>query len=191
MPRRVRSLGELHRDDPVRADALIWGRRADPRTRRGFLYSSGLTAMAGDGLRDGVVPVLAVLQRPYDVVRDGIADLTGLLGMAAENRRLREENRRLMARDAEAAWLAAENRSLRRMLAVPEVPGHPPRLTARIVGDSGGTFVRALLLDAGSEQGVSVGMPALAPEGLVGRVVERHGFRISVGSEPSALRDEY
>lgn len=131
-----------------------------------------LAAVAGDGLRDGVVPVLAVLQRPYDAARGGIADLAGLLRMAAENRRLREENRRLMARDAEAAWLAAENRSLRRMLAVPEVPGHPPRLTARIVGDSGGTFVRALLLDAGSEQGVSVGMPALAPEGLVGRVVD-------------------
>ena len=30
----------------------------------------------------------------------------------------------------------------------------------------------ALLLDAGTEQGVAVGMPAMTPEGLVGRVVE-------------------
>ena len=48
----------------------------------------------------------------------------------------------------------------------------PKRLTVRIVGDSGGGFVRALLIDAGREQGVVTGMPALAPEGLVGRVVD-------------------
>jgi DMSO/TMAO reductase YedYZ molybdopterin-dependent catalytic subunit len=44
--RRERGLAELYRDDPARADALLWGRRADPRTRRGFLRDSGLAAMA-------------------------------------------------------------------------------------------------------------------------------------------------
>jgi rod shape-determining protein MreC len=131
-----------------------------------------LASTLGDALRDTVVPVLAVLQRPVDLVRRGIGELSDLLVVQAENQRLREENRRLLARDAEAAWLAEENRSLRRMLAVPELRAEPPRLTARIVGDSQGTFVRALLLDAGSVQGVSVGMAALAPEGLVGRVVD-------------------
>jgi DMSO/TMAO reductase YedYZ molybdopterin-dependent catalytic subunit len=46
MGRRVRSLSELYRDDPARADAVVWGRRADPRTRRGFLRDSGLAAMS-------------------------------------------------------------------------------------------------------------------------------------------------
>ncbi|MGE3738627.1 MAG: rod shape-determining protein MreC [Geminicoccaceae bacterium] len=131
-----------------------------------------IAATAGNALRDAVVPVLAVLQRPIDQLRHGMAELSDLLGVRAENRRLRDENRRLLARDAEAAWLAEENRSLRRMLAVRERAAESPRLTARIVGDSQGTFVRALLLDAGSEQGVSVGMAALAPEGLIGRVVD-------------------
>jgi len=50
---------------------------------------------------------------------------------------------------------------------------HPATwLTARIVGDSGGSFVQALLLDAGADQGIAVGMPATTPEGLVGRVIE-------------------
>ena len=131
-----------------------------------------IAAAAGNALRDAVVPVLAVLQRPVDQIRHGIAEVADLLRVQAENRRLREENRRLLARDAAAAWLAEENRSLRRMLAVRERPAESPRLTARVVGDSQGTFVRALLLDAGSEQGVSVGMAALAPEGLIGRVVD-------------------
>ncbi len=63
---RVRGLGELYRDDPARADALLWGRRADPRTRRGFLRDSGLAAMAAalgaeivfaPALPEGLVPV--------------------------------------------------------------------------------------------------------------------------------------
>jgi DMSO/TMAO reductase YedYZ molybdopterin-dependent catalytic subunit len=43
---RIRGLHELYRDDPARADAMLWGRRADRRTRRGFLRDSGLAAMA-------------------------------------------------------------------------------------------------------------------------------------------------
>ena len=39
-----RSMEELYRDDPERADALIYGRRVDS-TRRGFLGGAGLAAM--------------------------------------------------------------------------------------------------------------------------------------------------
>ncbi|MFO1046797.1 MAG: rod shape-determining protein MreC [Geminicoccaceae bacterium] len=129
------------------------------------------SAVAG-AAGDAAAPILGILQLPVAAGRAAIDGARDLLALREENRRLREENARLQARDAEASWLATENRSLRRMLAVPEVPTAKARLTARIVGDSGGTFVRAVLLDAGSEQGVSLGMPALAPEGLVGRVVD-------------------
>ena len=131
-----------------------------------------LGAAVAGAARDAVVPILHGLQLPIVAGRVAVNEVRDLLTIREENRRLREENARLLARDAEAAWLATENRSLRRMLAAPEVPAARARLTARIVGDSGGTFVRAVLLDAGLEQGVSIGMPALAPEGLVGRVVD-------------------
>lgn len=41
---RERSIEELHRDDPERADALAFGRKVDA-TRRGFLGGAGLAAM--------------------------------------------------------------------------------------------------------------------------------------------------
>ncbi len=37
---------ELYREDPARADELIWGRKVDRLTRRGFLHGGGLAAMA-------------------------------------------------------------------------------------------------------------------------------------------------
>lgn len=41
-----RGIHELYADDPDAADERLWGRRADPVTRRGFLRGSGLAAMS-------------------------------------------------------------------------------------------------------------------------------------------------
>ena len=43
--RPERGIHELYAEDPGRADWLLWGRKADPLTRRGFLTRSGLLAM--------------------------------------------------------------------------------------------------------------------------------------------------
>lgn len=39
-------LHELYRQDPIKADELVWDRQTDPNSRRGFLKRSGLLAMA-------------------------------------------------------------------------------------------------------------------------------------------------
>jgi DMSO/TMAO reductase YedYZ molybdopterin-dependent catalytic subunit len=51
--RRERGLWELYRDDPERADALVFGRVAEPN-RRGFLKGAGLAAMGA--VVGGVIP---------------------------------------------------------------------------------------------------------------------------------------
>ncbi len=43
--RRV-GIHRLYRDDPERADCVLWGRRCDPLSRRGFLAGSGYAAMS-------------------------------------------------------------------------------------------------------------------------------------------------
>ena len=43
---KQRGIHELYAEDPVRADELVWGRKADPVTRRGFLTRGGLVAMS-------------------------------------------------------------------------------------------------------------------------------------------------
>lgn len=44
MPKKTRGLFELYQQDPERADALLWGRKA-PRGRRGFLKRLGMGSM--------------------------------------------------------------------------------------------------------------------------------------------------
>jgi DMSO/TMAO reductase YedYZ molybdopterin-dependent catalytic subunit len=41
-----RGIHELYRNDPLQADDLVWGRKSDPVSRRGFLQGSGLAAMS-------------------------------------------------------------------------------------------------------------------------------------------------
>ena len=40
-----RGIHELYAENPEKADWLIWGRKTEPVTRRGFLKNSGLLAM--------------------------------------------------------------------------------------------------------------------------------------------------
>ncbi len=45
MSDKERGIHELYANNPYEADELVWGRKSNPLTRRGFLKNSGLTAM--------------------------------------------------------------------------------------------------------------------------------------------------
>lgn len=131
-----------------------------------------LVKLAGERAGDVTAPVLSLLNAPLAATRAGIDRLGELLAIHEENQRLREENRRLLAWQAEAAKLAVQNRALKEMLRIPLVERAPAWITARVVADSGGMFVHARLLDAGAEAGVAPGMAAVGPQGLIGRVID-------------------
>jgi DMSO/TMAO reductase YedYZ molybdopterin-dependent catalytic subunit len=46
VPDKKRGIHELYNADPVAADEIVWGRKTDPVTRRGFLTRGGLVAMS-------------------------------------------------------------------------------------------------------------------------------------------------
>lgn len=120
---------------------------------------------------DAFTPILNLLTRPTDAFVEGIDNLRELGDLRAENARLREEQERLLHWQSAARQLETENRELRDMLNL--VP--PPQIhyvSARVIGDLGGAFVRSVLIDAGSRDGVQKGQAAITGEGLAGRVFE-------------------
>lgn len=120
---------------------------------------------------DAVSPILDMLSRPVSgavLVLENIHDLANL---REENARLREDRARLLRWQQVARSLEAENRSLRGLLNV--VPEPSSRfITARVIGDTGGPFVRTALVAAGRRDGVRKGQAAMTSEGLAGRVSE-------------------
>ena len=123
------------------------------------------------GITDVTSPILGFFSRPAATVADVADNIDGIMAVHAENTRLKEENARLLRWQSMAAHLQAENETLRAMMHV--VPDPEARfISARVVGDAGGPFVRTLLVAAGQRHGVRKGQAVVAAEGLVGRVVE-------------------
>ena len=120
---------------------------------------------------DTAAPLLAIASRPLTAL-EALADRArGLVAVYRDNARLAEENERLLRWRQVALSLASENAELHGLLKLVPVPS-ASFVTARVIGNSGGAYVRNLMIRAGSENGVARGQAAITGEGLVGRVAE-------------------
>jgi rod shape-determining protein MreC len=120
---------------------------------------------------DSVAPVLNALAQPLNAVGNVVDRAKMVVTTYQENVRLEAENARLLQWQQTALNLAADNQQLRGLLkAVPETAFS--YVTARVIANSGGAFVRMILINAGSEDHVARGQAAITGEGLVGRLTE-------------------
>ncbi|MDA0261109.1 MAG: rod shape-determining protein MreC [Proteobacteria bacterium] len=132
---------------------------------------SGLTERLRFVVNDALAPVMGVLSQPIASVNRGIAAVDDFLYVHSENARLRQENERLLQWQNAARQLEQQNAAFRSLLNAKV----DPRLTfvsARVIVDVGGPFVRTLIVNAGGRDGVTKGQAAISDHGLVGHVVE-------------------
>jgi len=120
---------------------------------------------------DVVAPVLDVLSRPAQAMNRATGRVSNLIFVYRENERLRDENERLRSWQTTARRLEQENASFRALLRARPEPG-VTYVAGRVIGDSGGPWVRTLALNAGAADGVRKGSPVVTGDGLVGRIVE-------------------
>lgn len=120
---------------------------------------------------DAVSPILNVMSRPAASVADGLEYFRSLVELHSENARLREENALLQQWQQAALRMEAENRSLRSLLSFKPDPAARV-VTARVVGDPGGAFVRTIVVTVGGRDGVQRGHALMSGQGLVGRIVQ-------------------
>lgn len=124
-------------------------------------------------VRQAVATILYPVQRVLLVPRDLLGTGRQYVGDIGS---LREENADLRQQATANAWtlqqndkLAAENRQLRRLLAMHD-RAVPRSTVAEVLYDTRDAFSRRLVLDKGSQQGVAAGQPVIDPEGVVGQV---------------------
>jgi rod shape-determining protein MreC len=126
---------------------------------------------ARTAITDAVTPVLDVVSRPIASVAGVLQEGKELAALRAQNAALRQENRRLQHWHTVARRLRAENAALAQLLNMAPEP-ETEYVTGRVVADSGGAFVRSVLVNAGRRQGIAKGQAALSGDGLAGRVAE-------------------
>jgi rod shape-determining protein MreC len=122
-------------------------------------------------LTDDAAPALDALSRPLNAAATLIERARGIVTMYQDNLRLAGENERLLQWQQVALKLSADNRDLRGLLkVVPETA--VSYVTARVIANSGGGYVRTVMVNAGSEDGLARGQAAITGEGLAGRLTE-------------------
>lgn len=165
-----------------------WSRRAQYS-----LFFSFILAIVG--LVIGLIMLALSLVAPasYGAVRgaalDVTAPITGALGevvttvqglgsgagnywdAARQNGKLKAERTKMLRRMIEAKAIAQENRQLKAALQLRE-RSERAVASGRIVGSSFESARRFAVLSVGSSDGVRIGMPVRAPDGLIGRVVD-------------------
>ena len=120
---------------------------------------------------DAVAPILDAASKPVATVKTMVQGAQELAALRAENAELRARNERLMHWQIVARRLEAENASLRDLLTLIPDPLESA-VTARVVADPGGAFVRSVLVNAGSRDGLRRGQAAMTGQGLVGRAAQ-------------------
>ncbi len=120
---------------------------------------------------DALAPLIAVVNKPVQLLADQIAAVSGIAQLQTEVTQLRQENARLREWHNAALALQAENARLSTLLnlKLPEPGGY---ISARVISDAGNTFAQSVLVLAGEGDGVLKGQSVLSGDGLVGRVIE-------------------
>jgi rod shape-determining protein MreC len=147
-----------------------------------LVFSAGMLTVLGKAdllvldkarvaVADLMSPVLQIIAQPLSAASGAVAKVEDIAAVYRQNEALREENQRLLQWQEVARRLAAENKSLRDLAKL--VPDQATtQVSARVIADSGGAFLRSMLVNAGGRDGVARGQAAVTGEGLVGRVSE-------------------
>jgi rod shape-determining protein MreC len=94
---------------------------------------------------------------------------------AGQNAELKAQRKVLLRRMVEAKAILLENQELKRALALRE-RDRQTVATGRVVGSSFTSPRRFAILSIGRSEGVAVGMPVRAADGLIGRVIDAGQF---------------
>jgi rod shape-determining protein MreC len=165
-----------------------WSRRAQYS-----LFFSFLAVIAGLIVGLFLLVLSVVAPQSYATVRGAALDVTapisgglnqitttvtGLVGGAGDywdaanqNAQLKRDRAALMRRMVEARGILEENQQLKAALQLRE-QSHDAIATGRVVGSSFESPRRFAIISVGTSDGVRVGMPVRAPEGLIGRIID-------------------
>ena len=118
-----------------------------------------------------ITPIYDIVDWPISAIGSVADRWQNFRRLRVQHDQLLQEVKRLETWEETARKLAVENKALRDLLNfVPEPNSRD--VSARVIGDSGGIFVRNILVAAGQKDGVQKGLVVMSGTGLVGRVTE-------------------
>ncbi len=141
--------------------------------------NGGFVDDARGAMRDLFAPVQSAAERVFAPVGDFFGGIARYGDVKAENEQLRRELEEARIRNLRQAGSARELEKLRSLHEF-TFAANVPAIAARVVATSPSNFQLTVTIDRGSDDQVAAGMPVVAGEGLVGRVVHVSRARATV-----------
>ena len=121
-----------------------------------------------------MAPLLSALFAPLEPVRWAARQVPELFKASRELEQVRDENQKLKSWEWRAKELERKLQDVSELARTVRETGFE-FVTARVIANSSGAFVRSVMINAGRDQAVQVGHPVLSGDGIVGRVVDTGG----------------
>ncbi len=122
---------------------------------------------------------ILTLAAPFQSGIDSVADTVSgwrnnyfwLVEVRQRNVQLEQQNRLLQAQLQQVQEFRLQNERLRELLAFVDDIDRPA-LPAQVIGEDTSTWARTVTIDKGTRAGLRVGLPVVAAEGVVGRIIK-------------------
>ena len=126
-----------------------------------------------------VITILAPFEYVSAKIAYGIRQMgtsTGqLLNVYRDNQALKTENEQLQQNNINTTEILAENARLRTLLDYKKAASQFDMITAAVIARDPGTWTSIIIINKGTNDGVTKDMPVVTPQGLVGYVVQAYG----------------
>ena len=120
---------------------------------------------------DATSGFLTIIGKPVNSVSEGFYKINDLVFLYSENKDLKIENKSLYKWRDLALELLAENQALKKLLHTAK-KSNEKFISASVITNSGGSYVKTITINVGLNDGVKVGNPVLNNWGMIGRIVE-------------------
>lgn len=166
------------------------------RTGAVTLIAGGLMLLALSGYLAPVVrlasePVVGAqrwLSSRYNAVYQMLSSPADMNAMRAEVEQLRQENATLKSQLVELQEQQKDNEVYYALLNMARTNPNRDYVASLVIGRDTNPFMRYVLIDRGSDDGLRRGMPVLTAEGLVGRIdaVTANAARVQLITDPAS-----
>ena len=136
------------------------------------VYSFTVIKTARSLINDVVYRVTYLASAPtrlFPGINQGIASHFNL---KKENEKLRQVIERYKAQDLNLEYILNENKNLKKVLDTEDIQSVSDVILAKVLVDRNSPFLKSIIINKGSKEGITKGMPVTQNRYLVGRIVE-------------------
>ena len=136
------------------------------------VYGFGVVKTARGVINDLVYRVSYLASTPTRIFPSLNIEIASHFNLKKENEELRKSIEKYKALELNLEYLTNENQNLKKVLNAENISNVSNIILAKVLVDRNSPFLKSIIINKGSKEGIEKGMPVTKDSNLVGRVVE-------------------